>query len=86
MVPGATIEQVEAGWSYFDSLDGYVTLFRNDDREAKAALADLRSKLSMFTGQVREGVPSPYAGWLAASHRLEKALGPRVGLDGYPIR
>jgi len=77
-----TIEQAESAWDHFHLLEGYVKRTWPHEGATMDALRRLKSGLSTFTMHIREGMPSPYAGWSVDLTSLRSHVSPKYGKDG----
>lgn len=84
MQQGRPIEEIEKGWTTFKLIRSHCDLHRSEDKPVMDAVKQLERGLSIFTSDVRAGVPSPYMGHGVAISSLRGLLENDVDVDGWP--
>ena len=77
-----TIERAEAAWDHFHVLEAYVERTWPHEPETMDTLRRLNSSLSTFTMHIRQGMPSPYNGWLDDLSSLRSRVSPKYDENG----
>jgi len=79
------ISDVEKAWEHFYRIKGYVERTWPNDKATMESCRRLKSGLSQYTLDVREGMPSPCIGWHVELTALRRLVSPRYDKDGWPL-
>lgn len=71
-------------WTSFDAVAVYCEIHRAADEKVAGELVHLKTGLSKFATDIREGALSPYFGYRVALTALRRHLDYDVDKDGWP--
>lgn len=84
MKAAKTIDEIEESWLHFYLIESHIERTWPHDKRLMDTLRRLKSGLSQYTRDFREGLPSPYSGWRVDLSSIRSQVSPQYDKDGWP--
>ncbi|TCQ79546.1 hypothetical protein EDF68_104128 [Ochrobactrum sp. BH3] len=78
-----TIDEIEESWLHFYLIESHIERTWPNDQQLNDTLHRLKSGLSQYSRDFREGLLSPYGGWRADLSSIRSQVSPQYDNEGW---